>query len=147
VRGVGIGAPTLGRVSVGTDPDDDALSWGGETDPTHVDAPESVPAVVSLSRPAPGTGSLLLIGFGVFAGVYLLYTIGWFAAVLRNTLTLSGLIPEIMYQFGEFLAIVAPALWLGTTLLLTRGRGPLVRVLWLLAGLVVLVPWPMLVGR
>ena len=83
----------------------------------------------------------------MFAGLYLLYTIGWFAAVLRNTLTLAGLIPEIMYQFGEFLAIAAPALWLGTTLVLTRGRRPLVRVLWLVAGIVVLVPWPMLVTR
>ena len=78
----------------------------------------------------------------MFAGLYLLYTIGWFAAVLRNTLTLAGLIPEIMYQFGEFLAIVAPVLWLGTALLLTRGRRPLVRVLWLVVGMVVLVPWP-----
>ncbi|MEO6504980.1 MAG: hypothetical protein ABIW36_11090 [Terrimesophilobacter sp.] len=129
------------------DTDADALSWGGETDPTHADAPDSRLAGPSHPRLAPGTGSLLLIGYGVFAGVYLLYTIGWFAAVLRNTLTLSGLIPEIMYQFGEFLAIVAPALWLGTALLLTRGRSPLVRVLWLLAGMLVLVPWPMLVTR
>jgi hypothetical protein len=129
------------------EPDTDALSWGGDADPTHVDAPEPVPTGAAHPSPVPGTGSLLLVGYGVFAGLYLLYTIGWFAAVLRNTLTLSGLIPEIMYQFGEFLAIVAPALWLGTTLLLTRGRGPLVRVLWLVAGLIVLIPWPMLVGR
>jgi hypothetical protein len=129
------------------DPDAEALSWGEDADPTHIDAPEAQPAGAPLPRPAPGTGSLLLIGYGVFAGVYLLYTIGWFGAVLRNTLTLSGLIPEIMYQFGEFLAIVAPALWLGATLLITRGRRPLVRVLCLVAGIVVLVPWPMLVTR
>ena len=130
-----------------TDPDADPLSWSGDSDPTHVEAPEPQPAGAPRPRPAPGTGSLLLIGYGVFAGVYLLYTIGWFAAVLRNTLTLSGLIPEIMYQFGEFLAIVSPVLWLGTALLLTRGRRPLVRVLWLLVGMVVLVPWPILVVR
>jgi hypothetical protein len=130
-----------------TDPDADPLSWSGDSDPTHVEAPEPQPAGARVSHPAPGTGSLVLIGYGVFAGVYLLYTIGWFAAVLRNTLTLSGLIPEIMYQFGEFLAIVSPVLWLGTALLLTRGRRPLVRVLWLLVGMVVLVPWPILVVR
>ncbi|HUG49900.1 MAG TPA: hypothetical protein VLZ78_02780 [Terrimesophilobacter sp.] len=132
-------------MSMDTDPDADALSWGEDSDPTHVDAPEIQSADAAL--PAPGGGSLLLIGYGVFAGLYLLYTLGWFAAVLRNTLTLAGLIPEIMYQFGEFLAIAAPGLWLGTTLVLTRGRRPLVRVLWLLAGIVVLVPWPMLVTR
>ncbi|GAB3036597.1 hypothetical protein GCM10027052_13740 [Parafrigoribacterium mesophilum] len=129
------------------DPDAEALSWGAETDPTHVDAPDSPPAVARRPGPAAGTGSLLLVGYGVFAGVYLLYTIGWFGAVLRNTLTLAGLIPEVMYQFGEFLAIVAPALWFGAVLLLTRGRRPLTRVLWLLVGMVVLVPWPMVVGR
>ncbi|MEO7007231.1 MAG: hypothetical protein ABI275_04230 [Terrimesophilobacter sp.] len=129
------------------DPDADALGWGEEIDPTHAEAPEPRPADPSHPRLAPGSGSLLLIGYGVFAGVYLLYTIGWFAAVLRNTVTLSGLIPEILYQFGEFLAIVAPALWLGAALLLTRARRPIVRVLWLLAGILVLVPWPMLVAK
>jgi hypothetical protein len=129
------------------DPDADALSWGGDTDPTHVDAADSSPAAAPHPVPAPGTGSLLLVGYGVFAGVYLLYTIGWFASVVRNTLTLAGLIPEIMYQLGEFLAIVAPGLWFGSVLLLTRGRRPLARVLGLLVGMVVLVPWPMLVGQ
>ena len=62
----------------------------------------------SAAHPGAGArpGSLLRIGYGVFAGIYLLYTIGWFVAVLRNSLTLAGLVPEIMYQLGEFLAIV-----------------------------------------
>jgi hypothetical protein len=51
-----------------------------------------------------------------------------------------------MYQFGEFLAIASPALWFGAVFLLTRGRAPLVTVLWLVIGLVVLVPWPTLFG-
>ena len=105
------------------DPDADALSWGEGDRPDPRRRCREPAGRHAQPRPAPGTGSLLLVGYGVFAGVYLLYTIGWFAAVLRNTLTLAGLIPEIMYQFGEFLAIVAPALWLGAVLLLTRGAG------------------------
>lgn len=127
------------------DPDADALSWDGDTDPTHAGA--AAPPAGAAAYPRPATGSLLLIGYGVFAGIYLLMSLGWFAAVLRNTLTLPSLLPEIMYQFGEFLAIVAPALWMGTTVLLTRDRSNLVRVLWLVAGILVLLPWPVLLGR
>jgi hypothetical protein len=133
-----------------TDPDAEALRWGDETDPTHAAAPlhpDAPPGMGASRVAAPGNGSLLLIGYGVFAGLYLLYTIGWFVAVLRNSLTLPGLVPEIMYQFGEFLAIVAPGVWLGAVIMLTRGRRPLARVLGLALGVLVLVPWPAIVGR
>jgi hypothetical protein len=139
---------------VSEDPDAEALRWGDETDPTHAAAPfetdAGAPGGTRASRSAgttPDTGSFLLIGYGVFAGIYLLYTIGWFVAVLRNSLTLPGLVPEIMYQFGEFLAIVAPGVWLGAVVMLTRGRRPLARVLGLALGVLVLVPWPAIVGR
>ena len=135
------------------DPDAEALRWGDETDPTHADAPPEAqadaPGGTRASRApgTPGSGSFALIGYGVFAGIYLLYTIGWFVAVLRNSLTLAGLIPEIMYQFGEFLAIVAPGVWFGAVIMLTRGRRARARILALALGVLVLIPWPVLVGR
>jgi hypothetical protein len=50
-----------------------------------------------------------------------------------------------MWQFGEFLAMVAPALWFAAVLTLTpedsRRRG-LARMVALLIGVLVLVPWP-----
>ena len=39
-----------------------------------------------------------------------------------------------MFQLGEFLAIARPALWFVAAFILTRGRKPLVRLLWLLVG-------------
>lgn len=123
------------------DSDEDALSWGDEADPTHVDA--SGETIVERS-PGNGTqtGSALLIVYGVFGGGYLLYLVGWIIAVQRDILTLPTLLGEIMYQFGEFLAIASPALWLGAVLLLTRERRPSIRLLWLTVGLLVVAPWP-----
>ncbi len=127
------------------DPDDEALSWGDEFDPTHVDAPaeERVPVEPS---DAPSTSSTLLVVYGILAGAYLLFIVGWIIAVQRDTFTQASLFAEIMYQFGEFLAIASPAIWFGAVLLLTRGGRALTRVLWLLGGLVLLAPWPFILG-
>ncbi len=132
------------------DPDDDeALTWAGDRDTTHVDAP--APEVIVVELPpedaAPRTSSLLLIVYGVLAGVYLLYTLGWITSVVRTTLPVDDLLSGIMYQFGQFLAIASPALWLAAAVLLTRDRKPLVRLLWVVLGLVVVAPWPFLLGR
>lgn len=134
-----------------SDRDDDALTWGGESDdPSHLDGAGSAAkadvAGPEPSAPASATASALLVAYGIFGGVYLLYLIGWVISVQRDTFTATGLFFEIMYQFGEFLAIVSPALWFGLVLLLTRGRRPVLRVVWLVAGIVLLAPWPFLLG-
>ncbi|MEX1078750.1 MAG: hypothetical protein WED09_06540 [Homoserinimonas sp.] len=123
------------------DPDDEALSWGDEHDPTHVDAPAET-QVAAERTDAPATSSALLIVYGIFGGAYLLYSIGWIIAVQRDSYVQASLLAEIMYQFGEFLAIASPAVWLGAVLLLTREGRVLTRILWLLVGLVVVAPWP-----
>ena len=132
-----------------SDPDAEAASWAGEADPTHASGPQQLPTRTESggSDQPPRTSSALLILYGVFGGIYLLYTIGWAIAVLRSTLSLPNLFAEIMYQFGEFLTIVAPALWLGAVLVLSRDRKPIVRTLWLVAGILLLAPWPFIVGR
>ncbi|MCY7326170.1 MAG: hypothetical protein LH605_08585 [Microbacteriaceae bacterium] len=132
-----------------SDRDDDALTWGGESeDPSYLDGPGSTAPTDGVDPepavPASATASALLVAYGIFGGVYLLYLIGWVISVQRDAFTASGLFFEIMYQFGEFLAIVSPALWFGLALLLTRGRRPALRVAWLVAGIVLLAPWPFL---
>jgi hypothetical protein len=130
-----------------SDPDDAALSWGDETDATHVEAPDAVQKNPEMSpTAAPATSSTLLVVYGIFGGAYLLYVVGWIIAVQRDTYTQASLLAEIMYQFGEFLAIASPAIWLGAVLVLTRGGRVLTRVLWLLAGLLLLAPWPFILG-
>ena len=132
------------------DTDDEALSWAGDRDRTHVDAPaarEIVVEEVPAEDAAPRTSSLLLVVYGVLAGVYLLYTFGWITSVVRTMLPVTDLLSGIMYQLGQFLAIASPALWLAAAVLLTRGRKPVVRLLWVVLGLVVVAPWPFLLGR
>jgi hypothetical protein len=127
--------------------DDDALRWGDETDPTHVDAPAEVRAKTEAGPTgAPATSSTMLVVYGIFGGAYLLYLVGWIVAVQRDTITLPTLFAEIMYQFGEFLAIASPVIWIGAVFLLTSGRKPLVRLLWLLLGLLLVAPWPFILG-
>ena len=137
------------------DTEDDALSWAGETDPSHVAGPTPAPAVAPRTeivvdkQAKPQVSSLLLISYGVLAGAYLIYTIGWVVALQRYAAQYpisTDPLTAIMFGVTEFLAIASPVLWLGAVLLLTRGRKPIVRLLWLLIGLAAVVPWPFVLG-
>lgn len=132
------------------DHDEDALSWhDGTVDSTHLGGAREGPAAASdaptVDRPAAGSTWLVL--YGVLAGGYLLSTIGWIVAAFRDTFDSGALLFEVMYQLGQSLAIAAPSLWFGATLLLTRERAPLVRVVGLALGLALLVPWPVVLMR
>jgi hypothetical protein len=141
------------------DPDDDeALRWEGDAEPSFVPAPAAAPAPVvepasssatspssSDAGPAAGTSSFLLVTYGILAGAYLIYTIGWLAPIVSDPRVPNpDLLGELMVRLAQVLAIAAPAIWYGASLLLTRGRRPIVRLLALLGGLVVLLPWPYL---
>ncbi len=159
---------TLGPV---TDPrDDDALSWGGDDDPTlevgsKATAPAEAPAlpdgftplgkgssevgrieadgtVVAAGEPAP-LGNASLVALGILGGVYLLYTVGWVIGGLRLQAVAPALnlIPAA-YVPAFWLAVLAPAIWFGVTLLLTRRSATWLRFVWLAVGAVLLVPWP-----
>lgn len=125
------------------DPDEEALSWAGETDPTHVAAPASVREDAAREA-ASGTGSALLVLYGIIAGVYLLYAVGWGVHAFTHSVPVAGVFPVIMYQLGEFLAIASPLLWAGAVWLLARR--PFWRVLWLFVGVLLLAPWPFIAG-
>ncbi len=150
------------------DQDSDALDWGdGSNDPTYLrpeadaatvaderqesdaDARPGADDILEQSDDRPGgsaTGSALLVVYGVFAGVYLLYVVGWIIGVRRDPFTSPNLFFEVMYQFGEFLAIMSPVLWFGLTLLLTRQRTAVVRLVWLVVGMLVVAPLPFLLS-
>ena len=152
------------------DSDDEALSWDGESDTSHVAGPKPLrekPAREKPARPAKPerasaltddddddaddtdprpTSSILILAYGIIAGVYALYTVGWATTVLGAAGTMSSLLAEVMFQFGEFLAIAAAPLWFASVLYLTRGRRPMLRLLWLLAGLVLLIPIQSVMG-
>ena len=128
--------------------DDKALSWDGDDDVTVKSARPS--KTNSAAKPdsadnakTASSGSFLMISYGILSGVYLIYTIGWLVSVFNdNRKPFDDFLTELMYQVGEYLAIASPVLWFVTALVLTRGRKPIVRLLALLLGAVVVIPWP-----
>ena len=153
------------------DPDDDALRWEGDDDPTLAPGWKTVEQPVPLAgtpdeatdaataaidgeagaatsdSEADGpaqTGSVELVVLGVLGGIYLLYTIGWFITALRTTAPGLGVVDDAMYSLGLWLAVLAPALWLGLSFWLAGGRRS--RLLWLIGGALVLVPVPFVLG-
>lgn len=153
-----------------SDRPDDALSWGDEADASYVDpgrddldragadrvgtdradadpaAGDPSGAAAAARAPGDRRRAAVTAATGVLGGVYLMYSVGWILGLQLLSLTGPTLLIEIMYQFGEFLAIIASALWFATTLALTRGGRPAARLGWLALGALVLVPWPFLLG-
>ncbi|CAN5439985.1 hypothetical protein BH10ACT7_BH10ACT7_10830 [soil metagenome] len=146
------------------DPDDEALAWAGDETPevkrvepgptpAGSDASRSDVAAVrvgSETLPAeprkPAIPAPLLITYGVLGGLYLIYTIGWVLTVAQGAPPRATVFDDIMFRVQQGLAVASPAIWFGAVFLLTRGRKPLVRLLWLLVGLAIVIPWPTVLG-
>ncbi|MGP6171276.1 hypothetical protein ACTU6U_05430 [Microbacterium sp. A196] len=146
---------------------DDALSWEGDDghpdqksaaeaerepvlpkgwkavgkDSTAVEDSGSDGAIVDSEEP-PALSTPMLLLAGIMGGIYLLYTIGWIIGGFRLQVGALFLIPNVMYQVGVWAAVLAPALWFTAVWLLTRHSPSWQRILWLLVGVVLLVPWP-----
>ena len=90
--------------------------------------------------------SILLVTYGIVAGVFLLYAIGWFTTVRRDTYVDPNALGAIMWTLGQALAVAAAPVWFGAVFWLTRASKPITRLLWLLLGLVLLVPVPFVLG-
>ena len=88
-------------------------------------------------------GSAELVILGVLGGVYLLYAIGWLFWAITPPPELADPVAQFMYGLGRWLAVAAPALWFGTVLWLAAEHRR-ARLLWLIAGAVLLVPIPFL---
>jgi hypothetical protein len=100
-----------------------------------------------LMTPALGRKSLASTVLTAFFGlVYLSYSLGWIIGI--NLVPLNGptLVIEVMYQFSEFLTILASAMWFATVLSLTRKGRAVHRFGWLALGTLVLIPWPIVLG-
>ncbi|GAA1494885.1 hypothetical protein [Curtobacterium herbarum] len=129
--------------------DDAALSWGDADDTTHVDAAHNPIAVKERDTrdpDAPETSGAL-IGFGVFGGLYLLYTVAWLLTASTTYLMTTDAVLSGFVTLLRFLAIVAPALWFAVVIWVARTRSTRTRLLWMLLGAVALFPWPFLMTR
>lgn len=131
--------------------DDEALRWAGDDEqgraaprlrgdetPVVATAPAAAEAVET-----PGSGGRRAATLA-FALPYLVLAVGWILSVEQLSSGAIDLGYEIVWQFGEFLAMLAVPSWFAATLALTRTSRPLVRVGWLALGLGVLLPWPIL---
>jgi hypothetical protein len=89
------------------------------------------------------------VTYGIVGGIHVIYLAGWVVALQRlNALSVpsADALTEVMVQLGEALAVVSPVAWFVAAFVLTAGRRSIVRLLWLLAGLVVVAPWPLVLG-
>jgi len=150
-----------------SDRPDDAFSWGDESDASYADpGKEALETDDDGSAAAPGAGAATVTASGadtggaagsrrrtaaiattgIFGGIYLMYSVGWILSVGGLIQPSTNLLLEISYQFAEFLAIIACALWFAAPLTLTRSDQPVKRLGWLALGALVLVPWPFLLG-
>jgi hypothetical protein len=134
------------------DPDEEALAWAGDSESGRGSAGKAIPAaarvkVVVDEAPKPRTSSLLLVTYGILAGAYLIYTLGWVVAIQRLGASVVGVLAQLMFGLGEGLAIASPAIWFAAVFVLLRGAKPLLRLVWLLVGLAVVIPWGFLLVR
>ncbi|MGN6273388.1 MAG: hypothetical protein ACTHMQ_09900 [Protaetiibacter sp.] len=142
------------------EPDDEALHWAGDEargqaaprlrDADAASAPaETAPDALEHSDAARSPAERgLLAGTIVFGLAYLALSIGWISSAQLLVYPSFDLLGEIMWQFGEFLAMIAPALWFAAAFTLTpegTARRGTKRMLALLAGALVLLPWPALI--
>ena len=127
--------------------DDEALRWAGDEEQgrpaprlrTTVTSTVTVTVEELSERPAGDAGRrAAAVGFAL---PYLVLTIGWIFAVQLADSPVP-LFAAILWQFGEFLAMLAAPLWFAATLTLTRDARPRVRVGWLALGTLLLLPWP-----
>ncbi|SIN71312.1 hypothetical protein [Agromyces cerinus] len=147
--------------------DDDALRWEGDDDQTLApgwktvgapapaepgpvaadptderDVAASVDEADTTDAPAQ-TGSAELVVLGVLGGVYLLYAIGWLVSALGAAPLFADPVAQFMYELGSWFAVLAAPLWFGAVLWLASGNRR-ARLIWLIAGAVLLVPVPFL---
>ncbi len=131
----------------GFDDDDEALSWVGDEEQGRVAPRLREPETVVVGdevEPEETPGSRARsVATAAFVVPYLVIAVGWIFAVQQLSSGSASLFGEILWQFGEFLAMLAAPLWFAATLTLTQRHRPLVRVGWLALGLAVLLPWPL----
>lgn len=146
--GVAAAAPSAGRADEGNGsgvPSAEALPPEGWTVAGPASAVRAHEAAEAAEAGAAPASSFTLIAIGVFGGIYLLYTIGWFIGISRIDNPLSDAVGQFMFSLGLWLAVAAPAAWFGATFLLTRTR-PRARLGLLLLGVVLLAPLPFIIN-
>jgi len=100
-----------------------------------------------VATPEPASrSSVQLVSYGILGAIFVLYAIGWAIALLGGTPPENDTLSMVMRAFGVGVAIAAGPLWFACVYLLTRHNRLPVKLLWQLLGVIVLIPWPFIVG-
>lgn len=116
-------------------------------DADHLSAAE----VADLAVRRGEVSNLALVLYGVFGGIYLLYTVAWFfiaqyfSATNEITASTSGIIGGVLQYALFWVSALAPAAWFVSVIALSRDRKVWVLPLGLLVGLIALFPLPLFV--
>ncbi|PRB08515.1 hypothetical protein [Microbacterium sp. MYb64] len=129
-------APEVARAAQGTaeTPAAERVATAGTTPSAEVEADAD-------DEPA-GIGNAALVFYGIIGGVYLLFAVGWIVGGFRLRPRASLLLGDWIYFPWMWLAALAPILWFVAAWVLTRGSATWIRIVALIAGAALLVPWP-----
>jgi len=149
--------PTL-ETGAASSPGDETVTDAAASDPVVLPAGYTAVGKGSESAAAPAApesdadaeaqpgrrqmGNAALVGIGILSGVYLLLTVGWLLGAGRLQFVASLFLDPVAFQITLWLAVLALPLWFVTVVWLTRTTRAWVRFSLLIAGAVLLVPWP-----
>ena len=85
-----------------------------------------------------------LVAFGLFAGVYLLFSVAWLIIALNPPIAFADPVASFMWVASLWFAACGGIIWFLATLILGRYRNMGWRIFMLLLGAAVLIPWPYL---
>jgi hypothetical protein len=118
-----------------TDSTEAAFDWG-ESDDALVLGDER--EARSGERRAKTQNPVML---AVFGGLYAVWSVAWVLGVVAApTQQASSVLDAVMFQFGEFLGMVAAPMWFGVVWWLTSASSAATRLILLVTGLIVLLP-------
>ncbi len=124
------------------DPKEPAFVWDESQDESLV---LGVPEAVTVSPKPKKDRRRNPVALSVFGGLYAVWALAWVLGVVAAPpQPASSLLDAVMYQFGEFLAIIATPLVFGVVWWLTRDSRGVTRVSVLVTGLIVLLPLPLI---
>lgn len=140
-----------------TDPQDGkgvARGWSVQSGEVRAQRPEVEDVQRKhAAKEAPGSAheisNVQLVLFGLFGGVYLLYTVGWFliaqyfAEVNSFAAETSGSVGGVLQMVLFWAAAAAPLAWFTTVVVMTRSSRPWMLPVGLTVGLAVLLPLPL----
>jgi len=106
------------------------------------------PPAASRADAAGSANRVLLVGYGILAGIFVLYAIGWALGLSRQAAAepvtaaaAPGMLEQFLTILTASLAVASGPLWFASVFILTRKNGTAVKLAWQALGVVLLVPW------